>query len=170
MAAALGAKPLDAEESENFSLGAVARSGRFSATIDAYLIKIADRIVLSENLGAGSSATDAAIRAIVQAANPNVDAARFFINGVDTESFGVDLVVSYRLPTDNAGNWEFTLGANVNQTDITGLPAQPAGVLPIGSVSLTEAVLDELSSPPQAAASRARTATAVTRNLRLITL
>ncbi|KAF0180085.1 MAG: TonB-dependent receptor [Caulobacteraceae bacterium] len=132
VATALGAKPLDAEESENFSLGAVARSGRFSATIDTYFIKIADRIVLSENLGAGSSATDAAIRAIVQAANPNVDAARFFINGVDTESFGVDIVLNYRLPTDNAGDWEFTVGANVNQTDITGLPAQPAGVLPVG--------------------------------------
>ncbi len=132
VAAALGAKPLEAEESENFSLGAVARSGRFSATFDTYFIKIADRIVLSENLGAGSSATDAAIRAIVQAANPNVDAARFFINGVDTESFGIDIVLNYRLPTDYAGDWEFTLGANVNQTDITGLPAQPAGVLPVG--------------------------------------
>jgi len=133
VAVALGGKPLDAEESENFSLGAVARSGRFSATVDAYVIKIADRIVLSENLGAGSTATDAAIRSIVQAANPNVDAARFFINGVDTESFGVDLVLNYRLPTDSAGDWEFTLGANVNQTDITKLPVQPAGVLPPGT-------------------------------------
>jgi iron complex outermembrane receptor protein len=133
VATALGGKPLDAEESENFSLGAVARGGRFSATIDAYIIKIADRVVLSENLGAGNTATDAAIRAIVQAANPSVDAARFFINGVDTESFGVDMVLSYRLPTDAAGNWEFTLGANVNQTDITKLPVQPAGVLPPGT-------------------------------------
>lgn len=132
VARALGAQPLDAEESENFSIGAVARAGRFSATIDAYRIDIADRIVLSENLGAGNTATDAAIRSIVQAANPAVDAARFFINGVDTESFGVDIVLSYRLPTDNAGDWEFTLGANTNQTDIMKLPVQPAGVLPVG--------------------------------------
>ena len=137
VARALGGKPLTAEESENFSLGAVARGGRFSATVDAYVIKIQDRIVLSENLGAGSTATDAAIRAIVQAANPSVDAARFFINGVDTESFGVDVVLSYRLPTDAAGNWEFTLGANVNQTDITKLPTQPAGVLPPGTPAPT---------------------------------
>lgn len=132
VARALGASPLKAEESDNFSIGAVARAGRFSATIDAYQIKISDRIVLTENLGAGSTATDAAIRAIVQAANPSVDAARFFINGVDTESFGVDIVLSYKLATDNAGDWEFTLGANTNQTNITKLPVQPAGVLPIG--------------------------------------
>lgn len=134
VARALGGKPLEAEESENFSLGAVARGGRFSATVDAYIIKIRDRIVLSENLGASSSAADTYIRDnIIRVANPNVDAARFFINGVDTESFGVDVVLSYKLPTDSAGAWEFTLGGNVNQTDITKLPVPQAGLVPVGT-------------------------------------
>jgi iron complex outermembrane recepter protein len=50
VAVALGAEPLDAEESTNFSLGAVMRFGDVTITVDAYRIDIDDRIVLSENL------------------------------------------------------------------------------------------------------------------------
>ena len=50
VAVMLGAQPLDAEESINYSLGTVLRFGDFEATIDAYRIDIEDRIVLSENL------------------------------------------------------------------------------------------------------------------------
>ncbi|MDX2237574.1 MAG: TonB-dependent receptor [Hyphomonadaceae bacterium] len=132
VARSLGGQPLEAEESTNFSLGVVTRAGGFSFTADAYFIEIEDRIVLSENLGAGSTATDAALRAIVQAANPNADAARFFINGVDTETLGLDLVGSYRWNSDSIGDFVFTASANFNQTVITALPTQPAGILPVG--------------------------------------
>ncbi len=50
VAIALGAKPLEPEESLNYSLGAVMRFGRLTLTVDAYHIQIDDRIVLSENL------------------------------------------------------------------------------------------------------------------------
>ena len=50
VAIALGAQDLDAEESVNYSLGAVLRLGDVSLTVDAYRIDIDDRIVLSENL------------------------------------------------------------------------------------------------------------------------
>ena len=56
VAVALGAKQLDAEESLNYSIGAVIRLGEVDITIDAYRIDIDDRIVLSENL------TSAAVR------------------------------------------------------------------------------------------------------------
>ena len=50
VAITLGAQPLDAEESVNYSLGTVFRFGGFEATVDAYRIDIDNRIVLSENL------------------------------------------------------------------------------------------------------------------------
>src|SRR5690606_36846727 len=46
VAVALGAKPLDAEESVNASLGAVMRLGAVSVTVDVYRIDIDDRIIL----------------------------------------------------------------------------------------------------------------------------
>ena len=50
IAIALGAQPLEAEKSINYSLGGVIRLGDFNVTIDAYRIDIDNRIVLSENL------------------------------------------------------------------------------------------------------------------------
>ena len=50
IAQALGATDLEAEESVNYSIGAVIRIDRLNVTIDAYQINIDDRIVLSENL------------------------------------------------------------------------------------------------------------------------
>jgi hypothetical protein len=83
VAQALGAKPLDAEESVNFSLGAVLRWREVTVTIDAYRIDIDDRIVLSENL------TQANVRAYLESLGfVGVGGGRFFINGVDTETTG----------------------------------------------------------------------------------
>ena len=111
----LGARPLDAEKSKNYSIGAVYRAGRFEATLDAYRIDITDRIVLSENLG-GTPAIDALL------AGTGVNRVRFFINGVDTKTQGVDLVTSWRLDTAAAGRLAFTLAANYNQTRVEKLP------------------------------------------------
>jgi iron complex outermembrane receptor protein len=120
---ALGAKPLTAEKSRNYSLGTVVRFIHFDATVDGYRINIRDRIVLSENLGAG--ATQADVRALL--APFNVGAARFFINGVDTRTTGVDLVMHYMLPTSVSGQFDFTLAANKNKTEVTRVPS--TGVL-----------------------------------------
>ena len=56
--------------------------------------------------------------------------ARFFINGVDTETQGVDTVLRYALLTEAAGRWNFTLSANWNSTDVTALPS--TNVIPQG--------------------------------------
>jgi len=125
VAQALGARPLDPEESENFSVGAVFRRGGLEATIDIYQINIDDRIVLSENLG-GTPAIDALLQPF------GIGRARFFINGVNTETRGVDAVVHYLLRTGAAGHWDFTLSANWNSTDVTKLPA--TNVIPQGGV------------------------------------
>ena len=114
-AAVLGAQPLDAEESENYSLGTVLRFGNFEATIDAYRIDIEDRIVLSENLNTPQVAD------LIAPFGASV--ARFFINGVDTKTEGVDLVARYLLSTDSAGRFEFVAAGNWNSTDVEGLPS-----------------------------------------------
>lgn len=118
VAAALGAKPLDAEKSVNYAIGAVFRLGRVNLTIDAYRIDIEDRIVLSENL------TQANVRAyLVSQGFVAVGGGRFFINGVDTETQGVDIIANFKHATEAMGTFAFTLGANFNSTDVTKVPA-----------------------------------------------
>jgi iron complex outermembrane receptor protein len=130
VAIALGAKPLNAEESTNYSLGAVIRLGELDVTVDAYRIDINDRIVLSENL------TQANVRAYLQSQGfVGAGGGRFFINGVDTETNGVDIVANYDLPATALGDFGFTLGANFSNTDVTAVPAIP--------------VLSALSPPPE---------------------
>ena len=125
-ARALGAKDLDAEESVNFSLGAVMRFGDVTITVDAYRIDIEDRIVLSENLGASRtppSAADLAVRQyLADQEFTGVAGGRFFINGVDTETEGVDVVIDWPIVTEKAGRFDVTLTANWNSTDVTKIP------------------------------------------------
>jgi len=115
-AIALGAKPLDAEKSTNFSLGAVAKAGKASFTVDAFQIKIRDRIVLSENL-----IQDNVRNYLVSQGFDNVGA-RFFINGVNTTTRGVDVVASYPWSSAYAGKFDFTLAGNYTKTEVTKVP------------------------------------------------
>lgn len=116
-AIALGAKPLDAEESLNYSLGAVARLGDLTITVDAYRIYIDNRIVLSENLTSPD-----VVNYLTGLGFVGIGGGRFFINGVDTTTEGVDVVVSYPWSTESAGRFDFTLTANYNTTDVTKVP------------------------------------------------
>ncbi len=130
-ARALGSLPLRPEESVNFGLGGVFTSGPFELTVDAYQIEIEDRIVLSENIQGSPTGTPTQ-RAIFNLINPpgtpgGLGAARFFINGVDTTTRGVDIVARYRLDTDTAGRFDFTGAANFNDTEVTRIPT--TGVL-----------------------------------------
>lgn len=123
LARSLGAKPLDAETSENYSAGFVLRAddGSFSLTGDAFHITIDDRIVLSENLGASATAPDPAIRTFVNTALPGTDAARFFLNGVETETTGFEMVATWRWETD-IGAFNTTLSGSHANTKVTRVP------------------------------------------------
>jgi iron complex outermembrane receptor protein len=127
VAVALGAQPLDAEKSVNLSLGAVMRFDRISLTVDAYRIKIRDRIVLSENL------TQANVRDYIAAQGfVGVGGGRFFINGVNTTTDGVDIVMNWPVNAGAAGRFDTTLAANFNSTEVTKTPvtAQLAALKP----------------------------------------
>ncbi|MCL9997875.1 MAG: TonB-dependent receptor [Erythrobacter sp.] len=114
IAVALGAQPLEPEESVNLGGGVVFTMVEgLSLTVDYYNIKITDRIVLTENL------QGADVVALLQAAGVVGTSARFFINGIDTRTEGLDIVASYRVPDFGAGRFTLTAGFNVNDTAIT---------------------------------------------------
>lgn len=128
---ALGGTPLEAETSTNYSLGLVYRRGAFELTADAYRIDIKDRIILSETLtGSATAAVGTNARTIFDLLQPyGATAARFFINGVNTETTGLDVVARYRVLAD-VGSLDFTLAANVNDFDVTKTPETRTGILP----------------------------------------
>ena len=125
VAEALGGKPLEPEKSTNYSVSAVFHRGPFELTVDAYQINIKNRIVLSENIQ-GSPTGSPTAQAIYALINPpgssGLGAARFFINGVDTETKGLDVVGRYRLLTDDLGEFDFTAAANFNSTKVKKTP------------------------------------------------
>ena len=140
VAGALGATPLDAEQSISYSAGIVWNSiPRLNVTIDAYQVDIDDRIVVTDNLTATRNAaripcstapcgnpTGAAIATILNNAGFNfVDAARFFVNGVDTRTRGIDFVTTYRIPDIGGGRLHLTGGFNYNKTKIREVLAAP---------------------------------------------
>lgn len=124
VARALGSKPLEPEKSLNFSGGATINPFRgFNITADYYHIKIKDRIVLTENLGAagsGTAAVNTAVKAILDANGfQSVGAARFFINGLDTTTQGVDVVATYRTgQLGPFGKWSLSAAYNRNENKI----------------------------------------------------
>ncbi|MFC4294267.1 TonB-dependent receptor plug domain-containing protein [Novosphingobium tardum] len=119
VARALGAKDLKPEKSVNISGGVTANPlAGLSLTVDYYNIKIKDRIVLTENLGASTSTADAAIRAYLASVGSTVTAARFFINGLDSRTQGVDAVMNWRLPLGGLGKFVLTAAYNYNKNKI----------------------------------------------------
>ena len=140
----LHTQPLTAEESTNYSIGAVIRLGGLNVTVDGYRIEIDDRIVLSENL------TQANVRTFLQAQGfIGAGGGRFFINGVDTETQDdtgyteimraaragswptVELLLSHAARTDHVGNDGRTL-----RDLLTEAIAQSHGALPAPIASL----------------------------------
>ncbi|HEX8300986.1 TonB-dependent receptor [Sphingomonas sp.] len=141
VARALGAQPLEPERSINFSGGATINPFRgFNVTADYYNIKIKDRIVLTENLGAAGSGTatvNAAVKAILDANGfQSVGAARFFINGLDTTTQGVDVVATYRMGLAGLGNWSLSAAYNYNRNKIDRRISDLSGVSTIPGLIL----------------------------------
>ena len=145
-ARALGAQDLKPEKSVNLSVGATANPLRgLTLTADLYRIQIDDRIVLTETLGNGGTGNTATVQSAVTAllassGFPQVAAARFFINGLDTTTKGVDLVAAYNLRAGDLGSWTLTAAYNYNKTkidkrlDAVGPLAQIPGIVLFGRV------------------------------------
>jgi len=129
----LGVPQLDAETALNFTLGLTYKlSDKVSFSADYYNITVSDRILFSEQVGAGNFEGTPLGNSLADA---NVDAFKFFINGVDTKTSGVDIVFNVdNLRLNDAGNTlNIILAANFNNTDLDGdVVAPPAfGSVPI---------------------------------------
>lgn len=136
VATLLGARALKPETSTNYSLGAVVRLGGFDLTIDAYRIDIDDQIVLSELINRNFSTQ------VANLLDPlGIQAARFFLNGVSTRTEGVDVVARYRLPTENAGDFDFTVAANVNDVSVTRTPTSSSVLNPVPPLFIRQRIL-----------------------------
>jgi iron complex outermembrane receptor protein len=119
----IGATDLKAEKSKNYSIGGVwTPMKNASLTVDAYQIDIDGRIVQSSNIGLSASGVlDTSLATLLRSQGiSGVDSGRYFLNGVDTQTRGVDIVGSYmqRLP-ESYGRINWSLGANWNKTKVT---------------------------------------------------
>ena len=121
----LGGQPLKPETSQNFSIGAGLALGRFKATLDFFNIDMEDRIRLSAptkaltpaQFNALSAAEKASIRAL-GGDTPDFTAFKFFVNGVDTTTRGIDFVSSYPLDLFG-GKTNLSIVANWTETEVT---------------------------------------------------
>ncbi|MBT8280837.1 MAG: TonB-dependent receptor [Muriicola sp.] len=113
-ASLLGIPELKQEISKSVSLGLTSKipSANLTVTVDGYFVKIDDRVVYTGQFSGPGTGTE--LDLLLRQANAT--AASFFANAIDTESKGLDIVVTHdaffgagwRLKTDLAGTFSKT--------------------------------------------------------------
>ena len=159
-AQSLGFSKLKPEKSTNLSLGFVAHPlPKLQITVDAYQIKMTDRIVASGNIYAtyGTSTISQAVldalhsRGVSTADATSYSGINIFTNGADTRTRGVEATASYASDFDDFGKVDWSLGVNYNKTEITRIAALPAAVYnasstPTQTALLTQSAQDALTT------------------------
>jgi len=134
----VGVDGLKPERSTNFSLGLVLNpTANLAITLDAYQIKIRDRIVGSGALyGSGGSDNSPAVVAAILA-NGNVldntvsqTGINIFSNAVDTRSRGLEFVATLNESYGTAGKVDWSVAANYNKVEVTKINQAPTQLLP----------------------------------------
>lgn len=143
-AVALGSTPLVPETSENISAGFTATPfSRFTLTVDAYQIDVADRIAITSTfspLDTRASATPGVTvgqqirRILIANGLPEETSGQYYTNAIDTQTKGFDVVATYALPTDSLGDFDFSVGYNQNETEITGIIPNPPELAALGTI------------------------------------
>jgi iron complex outermembrane receptor protein len=110
----LGIPELKQETSQSVSLGLTSRipSANLTVTLDGYFVKIDDRVVYTGQFSGPGTGTE--LDLLLRQANAT--AASFFANAIDTESKGLDIVITHnasiangwRLKSDLAGTFSKT--------------------------------------------------------------
>lgn len=126
----LGIPQLKEETSRSLSLGFTSNipSANVKITVDGFFIRIDDRVVLTGQFKPG---TNPELQALFSQANAT--GATFFANAIDTETKGLDVVI-----TNNA-----TLGNGTLQTDLAATFSKTSRV---GEIKASDALQDQLST------------------------
>jgi iron complex outermembrane recepter protein len=113
---AAGIPALKQERSMNFGLGFTVKPVKdLTITVDGYLIKVRDRVVLSGLFSSSDTTLGSALTSKLQSAK--VDNAQFFANAVNTTNMGLDFVVDYAKQV-GPGKLKLILAANVQTMKI----------------------------------------------------
>lgn len=113
----IGIPELQEETSVNASAGFTINAGRnFRLTVDGYYIRVNNRITLTGNFGEDVYGDpDEEIQEILEPYGAST--ARFFVNSVDTRTYGIDLVALYNTKLGN-DRLDFILSANYNNNKV----------------------------------------------------
>lgn len=133
-ARALGATDLKPAKSQNVSLGFVLTQGPANLTVDAYRIRIKDRLALSTQFG--GAALTARLAAL---GYPGIDAVQFMTNAIDSTTTGIDVTGSWKLALQQWGSLTTTLAANYNETRLDRIAPTPA---PLAALGITAPLFD----------------------------
>jgi iron complex outermembrane receptor protein len=137
-AKALGISGLKPEKSTNFSGGVVLHpTSKITATVDAYYIKIKDRIVGSGNVYGYKQ--NVLVSAAVQQALVNFAGAatvagdkdtgiNIFANGIDTSTKGVEFVVTDSETYGDYGKVDYSVSGTWNETKVDNVKPSPAAI------------------------------------------
>jgi iron complex outermembrane receptor protein len=140
----LGVGGLKPEKSTNYSVGLVTHFlPRLTMTLDGYAIKITDRIVQSGNFygynGNPNVVVSPSVISALKASGVPIDPAilasaagtvaiQTFVNGADTQTYGMDYVATYPLDLGADGHMDLSLSGNYNSTNITRVAKPPSNV------------------------------------------
>ncbi len=114
---AAGIPELKQEKSLNASLGfAWKPAPEFSVTVDGYLVKIKDRVVLSGQFSVDDTSLDPALISAMQTLN--VSLAQFFANAVNTTNKGIDIVLDYNKKISKSQSFRGLFTANFQKMTI----------------------------------------------------
>lgn len=121
----LGVPQLTAETSKNISAGITYKPvSNLSLSVDFYNVKVDDRVLFTGEIGFdGDDTTLNPVEQILQ--DNSITSLKFFVNAVNTNTTGVDLVANYRNIELGSGKLAATLAANFNETKIEGQIATP---------------------------------------------
>lgn len=113
----LGIPGLRPEKSKSVSAGLTGNFGRIKVTLDGYFTRINDRVVYTDQFkgdtSSSASPVDKEIARLLQLANAG--AASFFANAINTETKGLDLVVSYSKKL-GGGTFRIDFSGTISQT------------------------------------------------------
>lgn len=117
----LGIPKLTPEKSKSVSLGFTGNLGKLKLTLDGYYTSIEDRIVYTGQFtGSNAPSASAVDKEIFQLLSlANATGAAFFANAINTETRGIDLILSYKIKLGK-GILSADLAGNASKTNQVG--------------------------------------------------